>query len=75
LIDAVEYEDSDEGDSVNQEFVWEDMESYRGRRENFTSSVGPQGLTVYSFYTFTVPKIILKCSLDKDYVYLYLCER
>jgi hypothetical protein len=44
LIDAVEYEDSDEDHSVNEDFMWEDMESFRGRRENFTGSVGPQGL-------------------------------
>ncbi|PNF32813.1 hypothetical protein B7P43_G04498 [Cryptotermes secundus] len=43
LSDAVGNEYSDEDDSANQEFVWEDMENYRGQREHFTGSVGPQG--------------------------------
>jgi cytochrome c556 len=40
LIDAVGNEGSDEDDSANQEFVWEDMENYSGQREHFTGSVG-----------------------------------
>jgi hypothetical protein len=32
--------DSDEGDCI-QHFVSEDKNSYKGRRENFTSCVGP----------------------------------
>ena len=43
LIDAVGNEGSDEDDSENQQFVWEDMENYRGQREHFTGSVGAQG--------------------------------
>jgi hypothetical protein len=111
FIDAVEYVDSDEDQSANEEFMWEDMESYRERRENVTGSVGPQGLAkdvtdivelfelffdkalietivtetnkyaeqslhscLYFVYVYC-SKIILKCSLGKDYVYIYLCER
>jgi hypothetical protein len=40
LVDAVGNEGSNEDDSANQEFVWEDMENYRGQREHFTGSVG-----------------------------------
>ena len=43
LIDAVGNKGSDENDSVNQEYVWEHMENYRGQREHFTCSVGAQG--------------------------------
>jgi hypothetical protein len=43
LIDTVVTEGSDEDDSTKQDFVWESMENYEGRRENFTGSVGPQG--------------------------------
>jgi hypothetical protein len=34
--------DNDQDDII-QEFVWEDMNNYKRQRENFTSSVGPQG--------------------------------
>jgi hypothetical protein len=37
LIDAVGNEGSDEYDSANQEFVWEDMENYRGQRDHFNT--------------------------------------
>jgi hypothetical protein len=30
-------------DSATQDFVWENMENYRGQWENFTGSVGAQG--------------------------------
>ncbi|PNF24933.1 hypothetical protein B7P43_G09365 [Cryptotermes secundus] len=43
FFDAVGNEGSDEDDSANQEFVWEDMQNYRGQREHFTGSVGAQG--------------------------------
>ncbi|XP_023724900.1 piggyBac transposable element-derived protein 4-like [Cryptotermes secundus] len=43
LMDAVGNEGSDEDNSANQEFVWEDMQNYRGQREHFTGSVGAQG--------------------------------
>jgi hypothetical protein len=34
---------SDEEESATQAFVWESMGSYKGQREHFTGSVGPQG--------------------------------
>jgi hypothetical protein len=36
-------EDTDEDDSATEAFSWENMENYKGQRENFTGSVGPQG--------------------------------
>jgi hypothetical protein len=41
LLDVVVVDDSDEDDI--QDFVWEDMNNYKGQRKNFTGSVGPQG--------------------------------
>jgi hypothetical protein len=35
--------DDDSDDDIIQDFVWEDMDNYKGQRENFTGSVGPQG--------------------------------
>jgi hypothetical protein len=43
LIDTVITEGSDEDDSARHDFIWENMENYKGRRANFTGSVGPQG--------------------------------
>jgi hypothetical protein len=34
---------SNEDDSGNQAFIWENMQNYKGQRKNFTGSVGPQG--------------------------------
>jgi hypothetical protein len=42
LLDVAVDDDSDEDDII-QDSVWEDMDNYKGRRENFTGSVGPQG--------------------------------
>jgi hypothetical protein len=39
LRDAVVNED----DSVTQDSVWENVQNYKGHRENFRGSVGPQG--------------------------------
>jgi hypothetical protein len=36
-------EDSDEDDSGTQAFILENMQNYKGQRENFMGSVGPQG--------------------------------
>jgi hypothetical protein len=33
----LEIKGRDEDDSANQEFVWEDMENYRGQREHFNT--------------------------------------
>jgi hypothetical protein len=38
LLDTVENDDS-----AIQAFVWQNMDNYRGQRENFTGSVGAQG--------------------------------
>jgi hypothetical protein len=35
--------DSDKDDDIIQDFVWEDMNNYKGQRQNFMGSVGPQG--------------------------------
>jgi hypothetical protein len=43
LLDTVINEDSDEDYSAMQDFVWENMENYKGQKENFMGSVGPQG--------------------------------
>jgi cytochrome c556 len=43
FLDAVVNYGSDEDDSATQDFVWENMQNYKGQRENFTGSVGPQG--------------------------------
>jgi hypothetical protein len=43
VLDTVRNEDSDEDDSAAQAFIWENMENYKGQRENFMGSVGPQG--------------------------------
>jgi hypothetical protein len=43
LLHTVVSDGSDEDDSATQDFVWENMEYYKGQRENFMGSVGPQG--------------------------------
>jgi hypothetical protein len=44
LLDTVENDGSKEDDdSTTQDFVWQNMENYRGQRENFMGSVGAQG--------------------------------
>jgi hypothetical protein len=43
VLDTLKNEESDEDDSASQAFIWENMDSYKGQRENFTGSVGPQG--------------------------------
>jgi hypothetical protein len=43
LLDVVVYGNIDEVDDITQDFVWEDMNSYKRQRENFMGSVGPQG--------------------------------
>jgi hypothetical protein len=42
LLDVAVDDDSDVDDII-QDFVWEDMNNYKGQRANFTGSVGPQG--------------------------------
>lgn len=42
LLDVVVNNDSNEDDSIVQDFIWEDMENYEGQREDFMGSVGPQ---------------------------------
>jgi hypothetical protein len=42
LLDVVVDDNSDEDDII-QDFVWEDMNNYKGQRKNFMGSVGPQG--------------------------------
>jgi hypothetical protein len=42
ILDVVVDGDSDQDDII-QDFVREDMNNYKRQRENFTSSVGPQG--------------------------------
>jgi hypothetical protein len=48
VLDTVRNEDSDEDDGVTQDFVWENMENYRGQRENFTGNVKPQGAAMHA---------------------------
>jgi hypothetical protein len=36
-------DNSDEDDDIIQDFVWEDMNNYKGQRENFKGGAGPQG--------------------------------
>jgi cytochrome c556 len=44
LLDTLGSDGSDEDeDSATQDFVWEDMENYRGQRENFTGGARAQG--------------------------------
>jgi hypothetical protein len=40
LLDVVVDDNIDEDDDI-QDFVWEDMNNYKGQRENFAGSVGP----------------------------------
>jgi hypothetical protein len=42
LHEVVVDDDSDEDDDIIQDSVWEDMYYYKGQREHFTGSVGPQ---------------------------------
>jgi cytochrome c556 len=42
-LDTVGNEGSDEDDNSTQALVWENMENYKGQKENFTGNVGPQG--------------------------------
>jgi hypothetical protein len=57
LVHAVGNEGSNEDDSANQEFVWEDMENYRGQRKHFTGSVG-------ALKVVWINNLILYTSLD-----------
>jgi hypothetical protein len=41
LLDTVITEGSDE-DIARRDFIWENMDNYEGRRENFTGSFGPE---------------------------------
>jgi hypothetical protein len=41
LLDVVN-NDSNEDDSIVQDFIWQDMKNYEGQREDFMGSVGPQ---------------------------------
>jgi hypothetical protein len=44
LLDTMGSDGSDEdGDRATQDFIWEDMENYRGQWENFMGSAGAQG--------------------------------
>jgi hypothetical protein len=46
LLDSALNDVSDEEESATQAFVWESMDNYKdykGQREHFTGSVGPQG--------------------------------
>jgi hypothetical protein len=43
LLNVVVDGDSDKDDDIIQDFVWEDMNNYKGQRKNFTGIVGPQG--------------------------------
>jgi hypothetical protein len=42
LLDVVVDDNSGEDDDI-QDFIWEDMNNYKGQRENFAGSVGPPG--------------------------------
>jgi hypothetical protein len=42
VLDVVVDGDSHQDDII-QDFVWEDMNNYKGQKGNFTDSVGPQG--------------------------------
>jgi hypothetical protein len=42
VLDVVVGGASDQDDII-QDYVWEDMNNYKGQRKNFTSSVGHQG--------------------------------
>jgi hypothetical protein len=43
VLDTMRNEDSNDDDSGTQAFIWENLQNYKGQRENFTGSVGPQG--------------------------------
>jgi hypothetical protein len=44
LLDTVVNDSNDEDDdSATKDFIWDNMKNYKGQRENFTGSVGPQG--------------------------------
>jgi cytochrome c556 len=43
LPELVVNDGSEENDNISPDLVWENMEDYKGQRENFMSSVGPQG--------------------------------
>jgi hypothetical protein len=43
ILDVVVECDSDEDDNIIQHFVQGDMNNYKGQRENFIGSGGPQG--------------------------------
>jgi hypothetical protein len=42
LLDVVVDDNIDEDDDTVQECVWEDMNNYKGQRENFSGSIGTQ---------------------------------
>jgi hypothetical protein len=43
VLDTMRNEESNEDDSGTQAFIWENMQNYKGQKENFMGSVGPQG--------------------------------
>jgi cytochrome c556 len=54
--------DTDEDDSATQDFVWENMQNYKEKRENFTGNVGPQGAAKH----VTEIVVILNCFSIKN---------
>jgi cytochrome c556 len=48
--------------SATQDFVWENMQNYKGQRENFTGSAGPQVATKH----VTKIVVILNCFSVKN---------
>jgi hypothetical protein len=50
--------DSDDDNDIIQDFVWENMENYKGQRKNFTGSVKSQGTAKQVIHTTAEEKDI-----------------
>jgi hypothetical protein len=62
LLDVVVDDNSDDDDII-QDCVWEDMNNYKGQRENFTGGVGPQGAAKEATEIVDIFKLFLNSEL------------
>lgn len=63
LLDTVVNDSNDEDDdSATKDFIWDNMKNYKGQRENFTGSAGPQVATKH----VTKIVVILNCFSVKN---------
>jgi hypothetical protein len=60
-------DESDEDNDIFQEFVWEDMNNYKGQREHFMGCAGPQDAAKH----VTVIVVIFQLFLNRELINRY----